>query len=80
MKENKAMTQEILYPKTSKEFYNHIKLWKSIMNRRCSIKKTLLKNFAIFTGKHLRWSIFFNKDAGLQACNLIKRDSSTGVS
>ena len=52
----------ILYSKTSKKFYNHIKFWKSIMNRRCSIKKTLLKNFAIFTGKHLCWSLFLNKN------------------
>ena len=29
--------------------------------RTCSITKALLKNFAIFTGKHLRWSL-----AGLQ--------------
>ena len=27
-------------------------------HRRCSIKKNFLKNFAIFTGKHLRWSLF----------------------
>ena len=41
MKENKAMAQEIrkisiLYRKTSKEFYHHIKFLKSIMNRRSS--------------------------------------------
>ena len=28
-------------------------------------KKGVLKNFAIFTGKHLRWSFLFNKVAGL---------------
>ena len=27
----------------------------------CSIKKTILKNFLIFTGKHLRWSLFNKK-------------------
>ena len=27
---------------------------------------TVLKKFAIFTGKHLCWSLFFNKVAGLQ--------------
>ena len=27
-------------------------------HRRCSIEKVVLKNFAIFTGKHLRWSLF----------------------
>ena len=34
-------------------------------HRRCSVKKVVLKNFANFTGKHLCWSIFFNKVAGL---------------
>ena len=68
IKENKVMTQEIwkmsiLYPKTSKEFYHHIKSWKSIINRRCSIKITVLKNFIIFTEK-IPLSIFFNKNAG----------------
>ena len=29
-------------------------------------KKAVLKNFAIFTGKHLCWSLFFNKVAGFQ--------------
>ena len=28
-------------------------------------KKSVLKNFTKFTGKHLRWSLFFNKVAGL---------------
>ena len=40
------------------------------MNRRCSIKKTVLSNFAIFTEKYM--CTFFNKNADLQACNLIK--------
>ena len=29
--------------------------------RRCSIKKAVLKNFTIFTGKHLCWSLFLTK-------------------
>ena len=29
-------------------------------------KKAALKNFAIFAEKHLRWSLFLNKNAGLQ--------------
>ena len=33
----------------------------------------VLKNFAMFTGKHLCWSLFFNKYAGLKACNFIKK-------
>ena len=38
-------------------------------HRRCSKKKRVLENFAIFTGKHLCWSRKF----------LLKRDCSTGV-
>ena len=34
-------------------------------------KKSVLRNFAKFTGKHLCQSLFFNKVAGLQACNFI---------
>ena len=33
--------------------------------RRCSVKKGILKNFAKFTRKHVRQSLFFNKVAGL---------------
>ena len=29
--------------------------------QRCSMKKAVLKNFAIFTGKHLCWSLFLIK-------------------
>ena len=36
-------------------------------------RKSVLKNFAIFTGKHLCWCLFFNKVAGLS-----KKDSNTG--
>ena len=32
--------------------------------------KGILKNYAIFTGKHLCWSLFLMK---LQACNFIKK-------
>ena len=35
-------------------------------------KKGVLKNFAKFTGKHQRQSLFFNKVAG-QACNFFKK-------
>ena len=30
-------------------------------HRRCSIRKGVLRNFAKFTEKHLRQSLFFNK-------------------
>ena len=42
-------------------------------------KKAVLKNLAILSGKHLYWNIFFNKNAGLQACTLLRRDPNTGV-
>ena len=38
---------------------------------RCSIKKAFLKNFAIFTGKHMCWSLSWS--------NFIKKNSNTGV-
>ena len=40
-------------------------------------KNAVLKNFAIFTGKHLCWSFFFNKVAGLQGNNFIKKETPT---
>ena len=40
---------------------------------RCSIKKAILKHFVIFTGKHLCRGLFFNKVAGHQLCNFIKK-------
>ena len=33
-------------------------------HRRCSVKQVVLRNFAKFTGKQLRQSLFFNKVAG----------------
>ena len=35
-------------------------------------KKGVLRNFAIFTGKHLRQSLFFNK---VEVCNFIKKET-----
>ena len=34
-------------------------------HRKCTLKKGALKNFLKFKGKHLWWSLFFNKVAGL---------------
>ena len=36
-------------------------------------KKAVLKNFAIFTGKHLYRNLFFNKNASLQGHSFIKK-------
>ena len=40
---------------------------------RCFIKKAFLKHFVVFKGKHLCWRLFFNKVAGHQSCNFIKK-------
>ena len=45
-----------------------------------SIKNTVLKNFAILTGKHLCWSLFLTRLQAWKSATLLKRDSNTGVS
>ena len=60
MKEKKAIALEIwkrsiLYPKTFKEFYYHIKFWKSIMNRRCSTRKLFIKLSQRFQPFRIFW-------------------------
>ena len=35
--------------------------------------KGVFKNLAKFTGKHLHWSLFFNKNAGLRSESLLKK-------
>ena len=52
--------------------YHQIKISKRY-NEQVFNKKAVLKNFAIFTEKHLRWSFFLNKNAGLQSWNFIKK-------
>ena len=42
-------------------------------------KKVVLRNFAKFTGKQLRQSLFFNKVVGLSLATLLKKGSGTGV-
>ena len=39
----------------------------------------VLKNFAIFTGKHLCWNLLLIKSQGWRPATLLKRDSNTGV-
>ena len=38
-----------------------------------------LKNFAIFTGKHLRWSLFLIMLQAFRPATLLKKDSDRGV-
>ena len=42
-------------------------------------KKAVLKKFAIFTGKHVSWSLFLRKMQGFIVATLFKRDSNTVV-
>ena len=37
------------------------------------------KNFAIFTGKHISWSLFLIKLQNSRPVTSLKRDSNTGV-
>ena len=41
--------------------------------QRCAVKKGVLRNFAMFLGKHLCQSLFFNKVAGLRPATLLKK-------
>ena len=61
-----------------KDFYRLFSLAFKVLEvvvRRCSSKVFIgvVKNFAIFTGKQLRWSFFFNKIVGMKDCNFIKK-------
>ena len=40
---------------------------------RSSIKKVVLYNFAIVKDKHLRWSLFLNKNVDIQSWNFLKK-------
>ena len=42
-------------------------------HRRCFLKKSVLKNFLKFTGKHLCQSPFFKKVVGLRPVTLLKK-------
>ena len=46
---------------------------------RCYIKKAVLKNFAIFTWKHVCWSLFLIKLPDFRPATSLERDSNTGV-
>ena len=45
-------------------------------HRRCPVKKGVLKNFAIFTGKHLCWSLLLIKSQAFSLATFIRRDSN----
>ena len=53
--------------------------WTKTSRREVFCKKGVLEKFAKFTGKHLCWSLFLNKVAGLRpATLLIKRLQQKG--
>ena len=41
-------------------------------HRRCSVRKGVLRNLTKFTGKHLYQSLFFNKVASCEFCQIFK--------
>ena len=49
--------------------------WYRSSHRRCSVRNYVLKNFANFTEKRLRWILLFR----LQVCNFIKKGTPTRV-
>ena len=53
--------------------------WDRSTNQRCSMKKAVLKNFAIFTGKSLCLSLYLIKLQAFRSATLLKRDFNTGV-
>ena len=56
-------------------------LWNETVSEITDVfyKTGVLRNFTKFIWKHLCWSLFFNKVAGLRPETLLKRDSNTGV-
>ena len=48
-------------------------------HHRCSIEKAVLKNFAIFTEKHLCQSLLLIDLWALRHANVLKIDSNTGA-
>ena len=48
-------------------------------HQRCSVRKVVLRNFAKFTEKHLRQSLFFNKVTGLRPATLLKKETLAQV-
>ena len=48
-------------------------------HRRCSIKKAVLKNLAIFTGKHPCWNVFLIKLQNFRTATLLKGNSNAVV-
>ena len=63
---------------TFKELILHVILLYRSSHQSCYEGKSVLRNFAKFTEKHLCQSLYFNKVAG-QACNFIKIEALAQV-
>ena len=57
-------------------FSEHIE---AVTVKRCSVKKSFLKNFTNFTRLHLCWSLFLTKLQAFRPATLLKTDSNTAV-
>ena len=61
-------------------YFFHFESIKFISSRsQMSFKIDVFKKFAIFTGKHLCWSLFVIKLPASKPANLLNKDSNTGV-
>ena len=61
----KATRFSLQFESLSPIIYHQMKISKKY-NEQVFYKKVVLKNFATFTEKHLRWSLFLNKNTVLQ--------------
>ena len=69
---------QLLSKKNSKQHLIAILFFRSsYLQMFCKI--ALLIDFTIFAGKHLCWSLFFNKVTSLRPATLLKRDCNTGL-
>ena len=72
-------TKNLKFEKAAKIFSNaYVCMPLRSSHQRCSVRKSVLRNFAKFTGKHLCQNLFFNKVADL-ACNFIKKENLAQV-
>ena len=60
-------------PKNVQRILSSHKVLEKYNAQKVFYKKAVLKSFATFTGKHLCWNLFFNKNAGFQTCSFIKK-------
>ena len=56
------------WPKDVQRILSSHKILEKCNDLEVFYKKAVLKNLAIFTGKHLCWGLLFNKNAGRQVC------------